>query len=51
METLAPPLTGILAILFLGTSILFLGWVGILLIVAGIGIVVDESSKKTATMT
>lgn len=47
METLAPPLTGILSFLYYGTGISFLSWVGMGVTVAGIAIVLDNKTRAS----
>lgn len=42
IETLAPPMTGFIAFVYYGTTISFLGWVGVVLTLYGLYVVVVE---------
>lgn len=42
METLASPFTGLISFIYFGQTIGTLAWIGILIVVAGIVIVVNE---------
>ena len=42
IQNLAPPLTGILSFIAFGTTIHFLGWLGMFITMGGVVIVVNE---------
>lgn len=51
METLAPPLTAILALIFLGEKLAFVAYLGILITLTGVSWVISERTEKVTDNT
>ncbi len=47
LETLAPPLAGVIALIFLGENISLIAWCGILVTIIGVGWVITERTPGT----